>query len=279
MPDPARQEAIRAYFTTPEPLLHTRTLVLGACLTVLGLLSVIPGEGLGGLWIALVGLGYGSLLPIRARAVPGQETQEARVVSVLRYREARDRFRERESFEQIAGWLEEAIRSVRDASLDRLGLDENSADPVCIVGPLYTPSVEGVSPELVLRRLGPDGYLYSTYRITVLQFTPILLAAYQCTLNLIEGTVVDEQMAELYYRDITAVKVTTETVNQRLKSGEQLTRPTVFSLVSKAGETLRMIIDDPAIRLADDLRGRTEAAVNNVRAMLREHHGGADSLP
>jgi hypothetical protein len=157
-------------------------------------------------------------------------------------------------------------------SEERLGLHETNRDPIRVLGPLFSETVEGVESDLVLRRRVAAGYLYSTYRISVFQFTDTLLGAYQCNFNLIPATPAAEQTAEFFYRSVVAVRSLTETQTQVLKSGERLTQSKVFSLTVSGGSQIRIVLDDPAIRAGVEIRSLGDSAAANIRAMVRQYN-------
>lgn len=266
-----RIHVIREFFTAPRPFLHARTLVVGGCLAFIGLLSAVSGDGAVGVVLAGLGTLYALALPVRLRARSGEAENEAQYVSLLRYPGARERFQSRASPDHVIEWLMEAVEEIRDRSTDRLGLDETTHDPICVVGPLYSETVSGVAPELVLRRRVPNGYLYSTYRISVFQFSDTLLGAYQCNFSLMEDRVAAEETAELFYRDVVAVRTLVEAPNQVLKSGARLEQSRTFSLTASSGERIRIVLDDPAIQAGEQLRSLGDEAADNIRAMLRQY--------
>jgi len=272
MTDDSKRRAIREFFTAPRPQLHLRTLVIGGCLVFLGLLSVASGEVGSGLVATVVGVGIGLFLPVRTRAVPGEPENEAQLVSLVRYPAARRRLEDRVAPDQVSAWLMEEVERIEDRSGEVLGLDETTRDPICVVGPLYQATVQGVDPAVVLRRRVADGYLYSTYRVSVFQFTDSFLAYDQVTLNLLDGVTTDERTGELFYRNVVAVRTLTQPSRDVLKSGEALEHATIFSLTASGGDRLQVVLDDPAIRASERLRSLGEAAVANIRMMVRQYN-------
>lgn len=271
MMDEERRQAIRDFFTQPRPHVHVRTLVVGGCAAFLGVLSAVSGEGGAGLVLAGLGTLYALALPVRTRAVPGEELNEAQYVSLLQLPGAVDRYRSRRSPDQVRAWLTEDVARIADDSKDRLGLDETTRDPICVLGPVYSERVEGIEPNNILRRKVPNGYLYSVYRISVFQFSDRLLGAYQCHFDLVRNVAAAEQTAEFFYRDVVSVRTVTESSNQVLKTGETLTRSRVFSLTTAGGEQIRIVLDDPVIQAGEDLRSLGDEAAANIRAMLRQY--------
>ncbi len=271
MTDDTKRKTIREFFTVPRPVLHPRTVVVGGCLVFLGLLSSVAGELGAGALAAAAGAAILLLLPTRARAVPGEPMNEAQYLNLLRYPSARRSFEGRVDAEVIDGWLKDDLQRIQVRSSEALGLDETTRDPLCVVGPLYSETVTGIDPALVLRRRVADGYLYSTYSVSVFQFTDRFLAYYQVHLNLITGTTAAERMGELFYRDVVAVRTLTESTGVTLKSGDTLEGSTIFSLAAKGGERVQVILDAPAIRSGEQIRSLGEAAVDNIRAMVRQY--------
>lgn len=271
MTNEQKRQAIREFFTAPNPQIHPRTLVVGGCAAFVGTLAVLSGDGCTGVVVAGLGTLYALLLPIRIRAKPGEAPNETQLVSVLYYPTAKDRFHRRATPDQVMSWLMEDLSTIKDASRDLLDLGETTRDPICVLGPLYSEMVAGIDPDLVLRRQVPGGYLYSTYRISVFHFSDMHLAAYQCNFNLIRNLVTAEQTAEFFYQDVVAVRLLTESPDQILKSGEKLTQSRVFSLTAASGDSIRMVIDDPVIKSGERLRSLGDQAAANIRAMLRQY--------
>jgi hypothetical protein len=177
---------IQDFFSAPRPVLHLGALAIGGCLVFVGLLATLAGEW-SGLIVAAVGGAVGLLLPRTPGGHPGDEPNETCRVSLLTYPAWRDRYRDRVPVERITRWIEEAVDEIREASTAHLGIRESTRDPICVVGPLFDDEVEGIDPELVLRRRIDDEFVYSTYRISVFHFSDTRLGAYQCNFNLISN--------------------------------------------------------------------------------------------
>jgi hypothetical protein len=64
-----------------------------------------------------------------------------------------------------------------------------------------------------------------------------------------------------------------EALRRTLKSGQHLERSRVFCLTVSSGDRIRMVLDDPAIRVGDGLRSLGDDAAKNVRAMLNQYKG------
>jgi len=271
MTDQDERQAIREFFTVPRPVLHPRTLVIGGCLVFLGLLSAISGEIGSGVVAAGLGAGLLLFLPARVRAVPGEPLNEARYVSLLRYPAARRSFQSRIGSDRVDEWLEAELQRIEDRSTEALGLDETLRDPLCIVGPLYSTTVPGIDSAHVLRRRAPDRFLYSTFCVSVFQFTDHSLAYYQVHLDLIAGVATAERTGEIFYRDVVSVRTSTESPSEKLKSGEALEGAMTFSLSTKAGERIQVVLDAPALRAGETIRSRGDGAVDNILAMVRQY--------
>lgn len=273
MTEETKRRAIREFFTAPRPVLHPRTLVIGGCLVFLGLLSAVSGEVGAGVVAAGVGAAFLVFLPVRERGAAGEPPNEAVYVSLLRYPAARARFDGRVDPDTVTTWLNKELKRIEDRSEEVLGLDGTTRDPLCVAGPLYSSTVAGIDPGLVLRRRVPDGYLYSTYRVSVFQFTDRFLAYYQVNLNLLDGLTSAEQTGELFYKNVVAVRTLTESSHAVLKSGETLERSTTFVLTTSGTDRIQVVLDDPVIRAPDQLRSLGEAAADNIRAMVRQYQG------
>lgn len=271
MTDEEKRKAIREFFAAPCPFLHWRTIFVGGSVAFLGVLSAATGDGMAGIVLAAVGALYGLALPVRTRALPGERANEAQLVSVFAYPAAKERYRSRPSPEQVTAWLLDDLARIERASEDRLGLDETTRDPLCVVGPLYFEVVEGIEPEMVLRRRTSNGYLYSSYQVSVFQFSETHLGVYECHYDMAQDRVAAVRTAELFYKDVVAVRMATEASGQVLKSGERLQQATTFSLTVASGDRIRVVIDDPAIRVDEKIRSLGNAAVANIRAMLRQN--------
>lgn len=270
MNQPVKRAAIREFFLAPRPSLHPRTLVVGGCVAVVGAFSFVAGDG-AGVVLAALGALYALVLPVRTRPRRPDSPHEEQYVSAVAFPRARDRYRARPSSEEVTAWLLDDLARIRKESESRLGIDETTREPLCVVGPLYSDHVEGIDPGLVVRRRTTDGYLYSTYRISVFHFCDSHLAVYECNFNLLLDHMVSERTVELFYKDVVAVQMTTESSRQVLKSGVRLESSTTFSLTAASGDRIRVVIDDPAIAAGERLRSLGDAAVANIRAMLRQY--------
>ena len=272
MTEQEKRRAIQEFFTVPEPFLHPPTLVLAGCVSFLGLLSAVSGDQVV-VGLALLGAGvcWALFLPVRRRSRAGEAANESRYIGLLRYSEARERFRRRVSPDQVNGWLLEDLWRLEERSKEHLGPYESTHDPICVAGPLYSEKVDGIDPDLVLRRRVPGGFLYSTFRISIFHFSDTLLASFQVNFNSIQHFVAGEQTGEYFYKDVVSVRTLTESSNRTLKSGEKLLQSRTFVLSLSNGDRVAVVLDDPALQAGDRLRSLGDAAVKNIRAMLRDY--------
>lgn len=276
-----KTEATREFFLAPKPLLHVKSIVVGTIIVLLGLVVFFEGStSAGGLFLG-VGVVWALCLPLRPKRKGNEAENEVQYFSVVKYNSAKERFEARPELSQIVAWLKEGLANVEEHSALRLGLDDTTHDPVVVAGPLYDASVgsddpaKGFDKKDVLRRKVEFGeeysYFYSTFRLSVFQFTENFLGSYQANYNMIKDVSTDEQTEEFFYRDVVSVRTVTESSNCTLKTGERLEQSKMFSLSVASGDRISVVINDPKIKATPDLESLGDQAIANIRAMLRQY--------
>jgi hypothetical protein len=272
-----KSQAIREFFLAPKPFIDTRAIVIGTVLALVGLLSVVQGlHSFGGVLLGAGILGA-SCLPLGARVKDRQPTNEMAYFSIARYSGAKTRFEGRPPLEHVLEWRAEGFAGTGKRSAERLGLDETTRDPICVVGPLFDDTIakddpaKGFTNDDILRRWVGNGFLYSTYRISVFHFTADFLGAYQANYNLIRDISTDELTDEFFYDDVVAVRTQTESSNHPIKTGERLEQSKMFSLAVSSGDRISVILNDPKFKTTPELETLGGQAIANIRSMLRQH--------
>lgn len=270
MDETEKRKAIHEFFIAPKPELAAGAITIGAILLVVGLLFATQGAtGFGG-FLMLAGAGWGLLLPVMPKAKAGQPREEVERFSIVRYSAAKARYDARPSADEMVEWLREDLARIAGESGEKLGLSGTSRDPIVVVGSMYQ-LVDGFASDMILRRRVGEHYFYSTYRLSVFQFAPQFLAAYQCTYNMIKNVSTCEQMDEFFYRDVVAVRVTVDASSYTLKTGEKLEHSKTFSLTVSAGDRISVVINDPKICALEAIETIGDDAIRNVRAMVRQY--------
>lgn len=212
-------------------------------------------------------------MPIRAKNKLGmdQESSPSQMFSRLGYKMAKKRFGRRPSTDQMRRWLNEDVQRIVKASKGYLRIDEITQNPIYVISPLYFENIEGIDNRLVLRRDLGHSYFYSTYKITVFQFTSMFLAVYQANYNMIKNVTTSDQTDEFFYKDIVSMRTQTKASNFHLKSGEKLEQSKTCTLVASNGDAVSFIINDPKIKLESEIESLGDKAINNIKAMLRQY--------
>jgi hypothetical protein len=146
-----------------------------------------------------------------------------------------------------------------------------SKAPLVVFGPLDNSAFTGFDHGMVRRRKLPESgaYMYSTWKIVVFHFTEYYVAAYQANYNMMKHVAVMEEVDEFFYRDVVAVKTTTESTNISLRSGSKMEHSKVFRLTASSGDHISVVLGGEGIRLAGSLESRNDENVQNIRTMLR----------
>jgi hypothetical protein len=220
---------------------------------------------------AAAGVAWALLMPLTSKDVSGEEANEMQRFSIARYGAAKARYEARPAPGQMMAWLQEGLAKAGEASIKSLGIVETTGEPIFVVGPLYDSGVQGFSLDDVLRRKVEGGYFYSTFRVAVFQFAEQFLGAYQADYNMIKDALTSERTDEFFYRDVVAVRVSSESSNYTLKTGERLEHAKTFSLAVSSGDKINVVINDPCLSATSELESLGNDAVANVRSMLRQY--------
>ncbi len=270
MNETEKRKAIHEFFVAPKPERHAGAITIGAILLVVGLLFATQGAAGFGSILMLAGAGWGLLLPVMPKAKAGEPREEVERFSIVRFSAAKARYDARPTAGEMVEWLREDRARIAGESGEKLGLSGTSMDPIVVVGSTYQ-LVDGLAGDMILRRRVGDHYFYSTYRLTVFQFTDQFLGAYQCAYNMIKNVSTCEETDEFFYSDVVAVRTATMASNHTLKSGEKLEHSRTFSLTVSSGDRISVVINDPKIQAMEAVVTLGDEAVNNVRAMLRQY--------
>ncbi|HEX2189207.1 MAG TPA: hypothetical protein VHG51_09940 [Longimicrobiaceae bacterium] len=311
MTEREKRHAIQEFFCAPKPALHPKTILTGAAIALVGLLILSNGVSLFGLAVTGAGLAWAFFLPLKSRPVPGvpQRSEPTEHFSLFRYTDAKSRFEQRPSTQQILTWFREDIDGVVAASYERVGLmpdghagsqeDElgliaqrvsssvaeaglagaggtsgrslTSKKPLVVFGPADSSTFLGFDDSMVRRRrlVEGDAFMYSTWRVIVFHFTEYFLGAYQANYNMIKNVCVMEEVDEFFYRDVVAVKTVMESTNMILESGTKLEHRKVFRMTVSSGDHITVDLGGEGIQVASALEARNDENVQNIRAMLR----------
>lgn len=200
---------------------------------------------------------------------------------------------------QMSEWLAENIESLKERSLDAVGLDESEtiAESIPIIGPVYWP-INGLNDDAIRRReTEPDVYFYSVWGITILHIGENSIAVYRCDYNWPEDKPINVVTEEYFYRDIVAVRIGPGSITYRLfksvteKTGcllidfkklfsdskdepeeIEITDGDIFEISMSSGEVLRILINSSELspRDAEELSSRGQKAAQSIRRLLRE---------
>ncbi|HEV2853820.1 MAG TPA: hypothetical protein VHC97_13540 [Thermoanaerobaculia bacterium] len=271
MIDDQKHQAIREFFTAPEPFLHVKAIATGTIIAFIGLLIAVNSSVVFGLLTLVAGALWAVFLPLGVKAKPGEEKEQSQYFSIARYGSAKVRYEARPTYQQMLDWLREDLQGIAKRSEERLGLEETTRDPVFVIGPLYSESVDGFSSADVLRRKTGADYFYSTYRLSIFHFSDKFLGAYQANYNMIKGVTSHEETDEFFYKDVVSVKTLTEATSYTLKSGEKLEHSKMFCLAVSSGDRISVVINDPKIKATTEIESIGDGAIANIRAMLRQY--------
>jgi len=192
---------------------------------------------------------------------------------------------------EMDAWIQEDMKNLQTRALAKTGLDPSEliAESVMVYGPRFW-NIGGA--EVGIKK-GDDGIVrFMPIGITVINFTPHQLVAYQCALDLTTGNPLSESTDEYFYRDV--VSVSTQSKTQTWDKAEiganalslrqlaplmtagklQLNAAETFFLTTSGGTSIQVVLRDP--KLIESVGGGSiptdmaDKAVQTVRKMLRE---------
>jgi hypothetical protein len=198
---------------------------------------------------------------------------------------------QRPSDKQMDAWIAEDLKKLHTRALEKTGFDQSEliGEPVAVYGPRFW-NIEGV--EVGIKK-GKDGVVrFMPLGVTVINFTPHQLVAYQCALDLTTGNPLHEGTDEYFYRDVVSVStqsksITWDAANLNMKAlskgplatlviaGKlQFNAAETFILTTSGGTSIEVVLRDP--KLIESVGGGSiptqmaDKAVQTVRKMLRE---------
>lgn len=192
--------------------------------------------------------------------------------------------------EQMDAWLQEDMKGLKARALAKTGLDPSEliGETVMVYGPRFW-KVGGAS--LGIKK-GKDNIVrFMPVGVTVINFTPHQLVAYQCALDRVTGNPLSESTDEYFYRDIVSVSTQSQSrtwnaaeiptallpgpVKDLIIAGQlQLNAAEQFVLTTSGGTSIEVVLRDP--QLIQKAGGgnipteMAEKAVQTIRKMLRE---------
>lgn len=164
---------------------------------------------------------------------------------------------------------------VKGMSLKKASIDESElvGESVTVTGPRFWNTGGAAS----LFRKGEDNILrFTPINVTILHLTQNQLIAYQCCLDLVNGTVLNQSTEEFFYKDVVSVatKTDSQTYDTEKFGRIQLNDAETFMLTTSGGTSIKTTLRDP--RLIQLMGGgeipttETEKAIQVIRKMLRE---------
>ena len=193
--------------------------------------------------------------------------------------------------QQIDALIKEDLGKIEKLALDKTGLDESEiiAEPVMVYGPRFW-NIGGADAGI---KKGSDGIVrFMPLGVTVINFTPNQLTAYQCALDLTTGNALSESTDEYFYRDVVSVSTQSKSLTwdsamlnmKKIASGPlaalmvagklQLNAAETFVLTTSGGTSIEVVLRDQQLiksagggNIPTDMANK---AVQSVRKMLRE---------
>ena len=167
--------------------------------------------------------------------------------------------------EQMQRWLDEDIEWLTQRALEQTGveskrelLDDNTPNPICIIGPGYLQRPKAI-PELLLdpREIDRNKHLaasrldflsnghfvdlYGVYYVEFLIVAKEVLGNYGCFWDFISGRIYNEHTAELYYNDVVALSTRQQFRKVDLSFFKMvLENAPTFSLVLSSGDSIQV---------------------------------------
>lgn len=308
MTEQEKRRAIQEFFCAPRPVYHQKYILQGAGVAVVGLLLFLGNPSFFAFLVLAVGVGLATLRPFTPERVPGyeQHADPTEYFSVLAYGAAQRRYDARPDGQQILGWFWEDLGGVVRDSYDNVGLSaggatpddetlvgiggrvrdtlgngggetavaartDSSKKPLIVFGPLYDSKFLGFDDAMVRRRKLPDSddWMYSTWNVAVFHFTDYDLRAYRANYNMMKNVAVMEEVDEVYYKDVVAVKTSIASTNVALSRGMKMEHSKVFCLTVSSGHQITVSLGGEGVHMASSLESRNDENIRNIRAMLR----------
>ncbi len=112
---------------------------------------------------------------------------------------------------QMDAWIAEDLKNLQSKALAKTGLDsaELIGEPVVVYGPRFW-NVGGA--EVGIRKGKDNVVRFMPIGVTVINFTPHQLVAYQCAVDLTTGNALSESTDEYFYRDVVSVATQSKTM-------------------------------------------------------------------
>ena len=180
---------------------------------------------------------------------------------------------------QVDTWLDRGLDRLEKESLAKLNLtrDQLRSQPLSVRGPILW-STNGVPDGDLLWRTGKDDITrFAIYRVSIIQLTDQLLAAYSCDYNFLRDVALNEETEEYHYQDVVGVSTREDTTSYTLPSGTKLAHAQWFRISVTSGEAIEVLVE--ADRLYQMTKGDrlpetgADKAVAAIRTMLRSKKG------
>jgi hypothetical protein len=191
---------------------------------------------------------------------------------------------------EMDAWIQEDMKNLQTRALAKTAIDRSEliAEPVIVYGPRFW-NIGGA--EVGIKK-GNDGIVrFMPIGMTVINFTPHQLVAYQCALDLTTGNTLNESTDEYFYRDVVSVSTQSKSktytraeIGKGLSEGLlkglmtdgklQFNAAEMFILTTSGGTSIEVVLRDP--QLIESAGGGSiptdmaDKAVQTVRKMLRE---------
>jgi hypothetical protein len=198
---------------------------------------------------------------------------------------------------QMDAWIQDDLKGLQARALARTGVDQSEliGESVMVYGPRFW-NIGGAETGI---KKGKDGVVrFMPLGVTVINFTPNQLVAYQCALDLTTGNTLSESTDEYFYRDVVSVSTQSKTMTwdkavlgasafkgplaALVTAGKlQFNAAETFTLTTSGGTSIEVVLRDP--KLIESVGGGSiptdmaEKAVQTVRKMLREKKAAAAS--
>ncbi|MCP4164903.1 MAG: hypothetical protein GY759_03290 [Chloroflexi bacterium] len=255
-----QEKALRGYFAGKKRGRGLIVLVIGAFLAFIawtddsfqfGIEDAAPL-----LFVAGVGLGLLGLLMLMVSASRGAPSDS-----------------------KIDAWFDESMERLKKESLSKLNLSEDqlTSNPLLVRGPILW-STNGVPDEDLRWRTGKDDVTrFAIYRVSIIQLTEQLMAAYSCDYNFLRAVALNEETDEYHYQDVVGVSTREDTTSYTLPSGTKLAHAQWFRVSVTSGESIEVLVEaDKLYKMTKSERlpeTGAEQAVATIRTMLRSKKG------